>query len=341
MIAGPASAIGLVSPWRAAQILKDTYLQICGREVVVAVASGIALRSRTEEFWMKLEYRDENSRGAYFAPNQEGTFPAVLALGGSDGGTPQYFADLLVPEGFACLSLAYWATPETQPWFTEIPLERIERGLRWLIDRPETSALGGRVALVGASRGAELALLVAATFPELVGPVVAYTPSSVVWQGIDLTLPPGETRSSWTLQGEPLPHVPFPAGVEPTQSKKGVSWLPVMEAGLGDTECVAAATLSVEKCTGPILLVSGGEDHVWPTARMCETLVDRMASRGRGDRITHLHYPKAGHMLFPYSRPTDTQVPEMPVDHGGSPEDDAAAHADAWPKVLRCLRGDV
>jgi dienelactone hydrolase len=237
--------------------------------------------------------------------------------------------------------LAYWATSETQTWFTEIPLERIECGLRWLVDRPEAKTHGGRVALVGVSRGAELALLVAATFPELVGPVVAYTPSSVVWQGIDLTLPPGETRSSWTFLGRPLPYVSAPPGIGPAQSNKGVSWLPIMDAGLkSDAAAVAAATIEVEKCTGPVLLVSGGDDHVWPTARMCEMLTARMASYGKRDRITHLHYPTAGHMLFPYSRPSDTQVPEMLTDFGGSPDNDAAAHADAWPTVLRCLRGD-
>ena len=289
---------------------------------------------------MDIDYRGENSRGIYRAPDHERTYPAVLALGGSDGGTPQYFADLLVPEGFACLALAYWGTPETQTWFTEIPLERIECGLRWLISRSETKTHGGRIALVGASRGAELALLVAATFPELVGPVVAYTPSSVVWQGIDLTLPPGATRSSWTFQGKPLAYVSFPSGLEPTQSNEGVSWLPVMEAGLSDAEVVDAAMIAVEQCTGPVLLVSGGDDHVWPTARMCEMLTDRMASHARSDGIRHLHYPKAGHMLFPYSRPADTKVPEMAIDLGGSPDDDAAAHVDAWPMVLRCLLGE-
>lgn len=290
---------------------------------------------------MEIDYRGEDSRGSYFAPSREGTYPAVLALGGSDGGTPQYFADLLVPEGFACLSLAYWATPETQPWFTEIPLERIERGLRWLVNRPEAKTLGGRVALVGVSKGAELALLVAASFPELVGSVVAYTPSSVIWQGFDLTLPAGETRSSWSFRGKALPYVSIPLGTEPAQSSKGISWLPMTEAGLShDPEGVHAATIEVEKCTGPVLLVSGGDDRVWPAARMCEMLTDRMASYGKSDRITHLHYPKAGHMLFPYFRPADTLVPEMLTDFGGSPEEDAAAHVDAWPRVLRCLRGD-
>jgi len=278
--------------------------------------------------------------GTYRTPDTAGPYPAVLALGGSDGGTPLYFADLLVPEGFACLSLAYWATPETQPWFTEIPLERIERGLRWLIGRPEVRTYEGRVALVGASRGAELALLVASTFPELVGPVVAYTPSSVVWQGVDLTLPPGETRSSWSLRSKPLPYVSVPPGAQPGQSGAGISWLPMMEPGLDDANAVAAAAIAIERCAGPVLLVSGGDDRVWPTSRMCGMLTDRMSKHGRGEEITHLNYSRAGHMLYPYSRPADTQVPEMLTDFGGSPKDDAAAHRDAWPKVLSCLRGD-
>lgn len=287
---------------------------------------------------MDIDYRGENTRGVYRTPENGGAYPAVLALGGSDGGTPRYFPDLLVPAGFACLALAYWGTPETQARFSEIPLERIEQALRWLIDRPETKTPDGRVALVGASRGAELALLVAATFPELVGPVVAYTPSCVVWQGIDLTLPPGETRSSWTIQDQAKAFVSFPPGIGPAQSSEGVAWLPVMEAALEDTGATAAAMIAVERCTGPVLLVSGGDDHVWPTATMCEMLTERMAGHGRSGAIEHLHYPNAGHMLFPYSRPADTRVPAMPMDYGGSPDYDAAAHADAWPIVLACLR---
>jgi hypothetical protein len=45
--------------------------------------------------------------GTFACPKQGGPFPAVLALGGSDGGTPGYFLNLLVPEGFAVLALVY------------------------------------------------------------------------------------------------------------------------------------------------------------------------------------------------------------------------------------------
>ena len=131
--------------------------------------------------------REGDLVGTFGYPDGDGPFTGVLALGGSDGGVPDYFVKLLVPEGFACLALAYFNTPETQPVLVEVPLERVERGLRWMLAHPKVSAHEGRLAVIGGSKGGELALLIAATFPHLVGPVVAYTPSAVVWAGIDFS----------------------------------------------------------------------------------------------------------------------------------------------------------
>ncbi len=82
-------------------------------------------------------------------------------------------------------------------------LERIERALCWLRDNPRVATRDGQVAVVGASKGAELALVLVATFPDLVGPVVAYAPTSVVWAGIDFNAPGAPLRSSWSRAGRP------------------------------------------------------------------------------------------------------------------------------------------
>jgi dienelactone hydrolase len=287
---------------------------------------------------MEERIHESGLNGTFRTPDGQGPYPAVLALGGSDGGTPEYFLDLLVAEGFACLALTYWGTRETKLAFTDIPLELVERGLRWLRDDSRVVVKNGRVGLIGASRGGELALLVAAAYPGLVGPVVAYTPSSVAWVGIDMSLPPGTTRSSWTHNGEPLPYVPFPPGVAPVETERGLSLLPMCEAGLADAAAVQRAAVAIERATGPLLLVSGGDDRVWPTGRMCEQLVERMARHGRAQDVTHLHYPSAGHMLFPYKRPSDTLIPALHADLGGNPAADAAAHRAAWPAVVAHLR---
>ena len=61
------------------------------------------------------EVREGDLVGTFGCPDGEGPFDGVLALGGSDGGIPDYLLRLLVPEGFACLALAYFNTPDTQP----------------------------------------------------------------------------------------------------------------------------------------------------------------------------------------------------------------------------------
>ncbi len=281
--------------------------------------------------------RDGDLAGTFGRPEGNGPFPGVLALGGSDGGIPEYFLRLLVPDGFACLALAYFATPETQPAIVEVPLERIERGLRWMLAQPAVAARDGRLAVVGASKGGELALLVAATFPDLVGPVVAYSPSSVVWAGVDFSRTSGALQSSWSVDGRPLPFVPYPAGIGPSMSERGMRLHPIYDKGLDNSGAVGAAGIPIERATGPTLLISGGDDKVWPATRMCTMLTVRMRDAGRSASVRHLNLPQAGHALFP--GPAQDPSSPMQIDFGGSAGSADATHTAVWPEVIRHLRG--
>ena len=71
---------------------------------------------------------------------------------------------------------------------------------------------------------------------------------------------------------------------------------------------------------------------------MCTMIVDRMSEHGRVNDVKHLHYPQAGHMLFPYVRPSDVRFPEYPMDLGGTAAGNLAAHTAAWPLVIEHLR---
>lgn len=285
------------------------------------------------------EIREPDFVGMFGFPDGVDRACAVLALGGSEGGVPDYFIRLLVAEGFACLGLPYFNTRDTQPALTEVPLERIERGLRWLHGNSRVDLVGGRVSIISASKGGELALLAASRFPDLVGGVVAYTPSSVVWEGIDYRLPRPPGRSSWSFDGQPLPFVPIPTDVPPATSERGLSFLPIYNGGLDNVSAVAEAEIPVELATGPILLVSGGDDGMWPTERMCRMIVERLRRTGREHVVTHLNFPEAGHVLFPVASSDRTDVADsIPVDLGGRFDAGNAAHAAAWPEVLRLLR---
>jgi len=278
------------------------------------------------------EVREGDLVGTFGCPDGESLFDGVLALGGSDGGIPDYLLRLLVPEGFACLALAYFNTPDTQPALVEVPLERIERGLRWMRAHPKVTAQGDRIAVLGGSKGGELSLLAAATFPDLVGPVVAYTPSSVVWAGIDFSQPRGSTRSSWSLAGEPLPCVPYPSGVGPSSSERGLSVLPIYDRGLENAAAVAQAAIQIERATGPVLVISGGDDRMWPAERMCVMVVDRARRAGRETLVRHLNFPEAGHVLTPYEAPASSTAMPMQFDLGGSPASARSTTRSHGPK---------
>jgi pimeloyl-ACP methyl ester carboxylesterase len=81
-------------------------------------------------------------------------------------------------------------------------------------------------------------------------------------------------------------------------SERGFSVLPIYDRGLDNAAAVQEAAICVERATGPLLLVSGGDDRVWPAERMCRMVVERMRLHGRADDVDHLNYPDAGHFLF-------------------------------------------
>jgi methyltransferase (TIGR00027 family) len=316
---------------------------ICGRraDAIVTAADSPPVTAPAAVMPVRHELvREDGVVGSFACPPGAGPFPAVLALGGSDGGLPEYFSDLLLPEGIACLALGYFGMDGLGTSLTDVPLERIEQGLRWLARQPRAKGNGGRVAVIGASRGAELALLVAARYPDLVGPVVAYTPSHVVWPGIDYTSVPNQPPASWTHQGRPLPHMEYVHGVMPTVSTRGLSMVAIGDKALDDGRVTARAAIPIERASGPLLLISGGDDQIWPAARMSRLAVERMRAHGRENDIVHLHYPEAGHGLFPYRPPSGTSG-GMPLrlDLGGTLDALRAAHADAWPRVVEWLKG--
>jgi alpha-beta hydrolase superfamily lysophospholipase len=83
--------------------------------------------------------------------------------------------------------------------------------------------------------------------------------------------------------------VPFASGV------KINNLVDLYEASLQQENAVVGATLNVEKIAGPVLLLSGGEDEIWPANDMAGTVCERMEKIGKP--CQHVNYPDAGHLL--------------------------------------------
>lgn len=261
---------------------------------------------------------DGQIHGVLFIPADTGPHPGVLVVGGSEGGLPAEKAAWLASHGYAAFALAYFRYKGLPQELAGIPLEYFGNALSWMMTRPEISA--DRIAVMGTSRGGELALQLGSMYPN-VKAVVAYVPANVRFPsccGRPLI------RYAWTWHGEPLAYA-----------------LPRFAQNPG---AELAAQIAVEQTHGPILVISGESDGVWPSPRMTQAVVDRLKRAHFAFAVERLDYPHAGHLA---GRPQIVPAWHGEVRHpvsgdkmsfGGDPKGDAASSLDAIPKVLAFLQ---
>jgi hypothetical protein len=206
------------------------------------------------------------------------------------------------------------------------------RAITYLARRPEVDST--RIAILGTSKGAEAALLVAARDPR-VRAVVAYAPSSVAWSCICST----PAHASWSVGGAAVTSIP--PGRDPgVVAASGEPQRPAVHYRyrLRDPVVAERAAIPVERINGPIMLVAGGADELWPSAEMARQIRERRARAAHRAGDTTLVYPDAGHRIGKSYLPAgSTRVAGGRLETGGTPRANAAAQADAWPRVLRFL----
>jgi dienelactone hydrolase len=288
----------------------------------------------------RVETRERGLVGTLLLPPRAGLHPGVVVLGGSSGGLREPLAALLASHGCAALALAYFGAEGLPPQLADIPLEYLETALDWMVARPEVR--GERCALLGTSRGAELALLLGATFPR-VGAVIAYAPSGVRWGAV------GASGPAWTYRVEPLPVVPdrvppeLDVAISAREPIRATEWYLY---NLEDEAALEPAMIAVERIVGPVLLISGEDDQMWPSTMMAERIMRRLAERRFAWPYRHLRYLGAGHLIGPPWQPTTVNVRRHPTvggvfAYGGSPAGQARANADSWPYVLEWLGANM
>ena len=272
---------------------------------------------------------DHGLVGEFYAPPTPGKHPAILVLGGSEGGLQGSvpLARRLANEGYATFALAYFGAPGVSAQLDLLPLEYFRAALDWLEARPEVD--GRRIGVFGGSKGAEAALLIASRYPDI-KVVVVGAPSSVSWQSLNFA--PGVVNSSWTAGGKPVAFLPY------DRSKPFTGVYNVYADALLTLPQHLDAIIPVEKINGPVMLISGGGDKLWPSAPMSEQVTARLKARHFRFKVVHLNYPDAGHGAFGYPVAADNPRAQMLVRFGGTLEGNVAARADGWPKALAFLK---
>jgi len=271
--------------------------------------------------------------------------PALIVLGGSEGGGSfaRDRAPRFASRGFAVLGLPYYSPgrgereiPELPAAFADIPVDRLNTAFGWLQHRAEVDA--SRVALLGGSKGAEFVLIAASKFKWITS-VVAIVPSDVVWEGWGPGVEPG-TRSSFALNGKPLPFVPyleFAPELDGFRTGREVRMRRFQDKGRAANPAAAVkARIEVEKFRGPLLVIGGHDDQVWASGMMAQNIAERRAAAGL--ETVALIFPEAGHAIAGSGWLPTTQYNVGLSKVGGTPQANAAAQARAFPETLAFLK---
>lgn len=271
--------------------------------------------------------------GNYFPAPGEGRHPAVLLIGGSEGGIgsgAQHMALALQNEGFSVFHIAYFGAPGQPDALERIPLETFDRGLGWLKQQPGVDP--ARLGVMGASKGAEAALLVAARRPD-VRAVVAGMPTSVAWNGVNWANGGQSPHASWTVGGRDVPTMPFSGW---NQAEGIISVYRAVEDPSKRQQAERAA-IPVERASAGMLLVCGEAETMWPACPMSRMVAARSKARA-GPRVTVLAYKDAGHFVFgPPIAPGHAFYKRLDA-YGGTVIGNAKARADSWPRVVEFLK---
>ena len=275
------------------------------------------------------DVREGGLVGRLYTPAEGGPFAGMLVLTGSSGGLALEPAAALASHGFAALALGYFGVPGRPDELSETPLEYLEAGRDWLAARGDV--ISDATGVMGWSKGGELSLLLGATYPEFRA-IVAYVPSTLVyaWGRDDDGM-----LSSWTKGGEPVPC----AGVDGrgnTDTEPPFSIRKGYEAALDDPEQIERASIALERTNGPILMITGEDDAMWPSSPYAELGMRRLRQHEFPHRYEHLCYPRAGHNIgLPNAR--TRLMPGAYFAMGGNPADTARAGRSSWAAALAFL----
>lgn len=280
-----------------------------------------------------------------------GPLPVVIVLGGSEGGTgmARRVAEALAARGLAALALPYYSPPRwgaQGPMAPELPalpasfgrieLAQLETARDWLRQQPEVDA--GRIALWGASKGAEFVLAAASRIAGFKG-VVAVVPSDVIWEGFDM-MQGALAQPSFSWRGEALAFVPYKGYQEEVagfMSGQPVRLRRPHDAGRSaQPERAAAARIAVEKIAAPLLLIAGSDDQVWDSGGMARTIAARRAAAQLPTEL--LLFEGAGHGITGLGELPTTLNNAGPMKMGGEPAADAKAQQQGWLRSLSFLR---
>jgi uncharacterized protein len=200
----------------------------------------------------------------------------IVGLGGSEGGNAwssdywKKIRDQFIEKGYAFLAVGYFKAKGTPDTLQKIAIEDVYNAIK--VATKNSKINKKKIAIIGGSRGADLALLLGSHYKNI-DCIVGIVASNVTFPGNTNHF----TTSTWTYQNKELPFVPVNEEAVPFLIKGKLR--ETFEAMLKDTIAEERALIKVENINGAILLVSATKDEVCPSTPMADKIVLRLKSK--------------------------------------------------------------
>lgn len=201
--------------------------------------------------------------------------PLIVGLGGSEGGnawTSNYWKktrDQFIEKGYAFLAIGYFGAKGTPDTLNKIAIEDIYNAIK--IATKNKNVNKKKIAIIGGSRGADLALLLGSYYKDI-NCVVSIVGSNAVFPGHTTHF----TTSCWTFENKELPFVPVNEEAVPFLMKGDLRG--TFETMLKDTSAVEKATIKIENIKGAVFLLSATKDEICPSTPMAEMMMEKLKS---------------------------------------------------------------
>lgn len=244
-----------------------------GGKAVAKAGREIADRSITRR-WLfdgvqhkRLTVKKDKVDGELYTPPKGSKKRApVLVFGGSEGGNSgEYTAALLASHGHPAMSLCYFDCgkgSERPRGIDMIDLDYFVHAARILGKEPASDPK--KLAVMGNSRGSEVAQLLAQRHPDVVKDVIAYAPSAKINGPLD-----GDGPTAWASGGKPIP----------------------------------AGPISLDRVRGRVVAIAGGNDKMWDSAGAARRIAAQKNASGLPhEQVTYKdagHHVN----WFPYGQP--------------------------------------
>ncbi len=215
---------------------------------------------------------------------------SVVTFGGSEGSSYYDMAKVIANNGYEVLSLYFFGQDNQPKELKRIPIEFFSNAIAYI---KEHFLSLHPLTIVGASKGAELSLLLAEYYNEIDN-LILIAPSSYRFQGLDII----NNTSSWTFNGEDLPYIDFKNISIFEKIKINLQYtfmLPVKlksyyDSAIKNYKDIESTRIKVEKFKGNILMLLGKEDGMWNSYSMAQKIRE-----AKPDNTEIVAYENVGH----------------------------------------------